>query len=126
MEIREFKNYLSRARIIGGDYAAGYQRGLRRHHYGEKYGEPEQHETWMRLGLDGDARTGEGAGYRDGLAGKPPRGLGPGRPMMESEPQKRRNISLSEAHAKKAQRIGNGTISDGIRRALEAYSKVTK
>ena len=122
MEERKFKSYLNRARIIGGDYAAGYQRGLMRLHYGKQYGEEGEHELRMRLGLDGDPRTEEGSGYRDGFAGKAPEGLGPGRPMMEVEPQKRRNISLSDAHAEKAERIGDGNISEGIRRAIDSYS----
>ena len=123
MNERDFKSFLNRARIIGGNYAAGYQRGLRRHYYGEKYGEPGQHEIWVRLGLDGDPRTEEGTGYRDGFAGKPPEGLGPGRPMMEDKPQKRRNISLSDSYAEKARRIGDRKISEGIRRALDAYEQ---
>jgi len=123
MNERDFKSYLNRARIIGGDYAAGYQRGLRRHHYGEKYAEPGQHDIWLRLGLDGDPRTEEGAGYRDGFAGKPPEGLGPGRPMMEEEPQERRNISISASHMEKAKRIGGGKMSEGIRSALDAYDE---
>lgn len=46
---------------------------------------------------------------------------GAGRPRKESEPQKRRNISLSDRLAEKAKQIGNGNISDGIRKALEAF-----
>lgn len=43
-----------------------------------------------------------------------------GRPRFEDERQKRRNITLSDEHAEKAQRIG-GNVSEGIRIALDAY-----
>ena len=46
-----------------------------------------------------------------------------GRPRQEAEPQKRRNISLSDRLAEKAKEIGNGNISEGIRTALEAFGK---
>jgi hypothetical protein len=46
---------------------------------------------------------------------------GAGRPRMEKGTQSRRNITLSDRLAKKAKRIGNGNISEGIRRALETY-----
>ena len=46
---------------------------------------------------------------------------GAGRPRMENGAQKRRNITLSDRLTKKAKKIGKGNISDGIRRALEAY-----
>lgn len=44
---------------------------------------------------------------------------GAGRPRFESEPQKRRNITLSDRLADKARRLGKGSISHGIRNALE-------
>ncbi len=46
---------------------------------------------------------------------------GAGRPRFEKEEQKRRNISLSDRLAAKAQKIGGGNISEGIRNALEAF-----
>lgn len=36
--------------------------------------------------------------------------------------QKRRNITLSDQLAKKAQKIGSGNISRGIRKALEQFN----
>lgn len=47
---------------------------------------------------------------------------GAGRPRKEAEPQKRRNISLSDRLAEKAKKIGNGNISEGIRKALDEYA----
>jgi hypothetical protein len=46
---------------------------------------------------------------------------GAGRPRLERGTQSRRNITLSDRLAKKAKKIGNGNISEGIRQALEAY-----
>ena len=46
---------------------------------------------------------------------------GAGRPRFEAEEQKRRNISLSDRLAAKAKEIGNGNISEGIRKAIEAF-----
>jgi hypothetical protein len=43
-----------------------------------------------------------------------------GRPRVEDEVQKRRNISLSNRLAEKARKLGNGNISEGLRRALES------
>ena len=46
---------------------------------------------------------------------------GAGRPRIEKGDQKRRNISLSDRLAEKAKKIGNGNISEGIRKALDAF-----
>ena len=46
---------------------------------------------------------------------------GAGRPRLEAEEQKRRNISLSDRLAEKAKEIGNGNVSEGIRKALESF-----
>lgn len=44
-----------------------------------------------------------------------------GRPKLEKEVQLQRAVSLSNTFIKKAKRIGDGNISAGIRKALEAY-----
>lgn len=72
MNDQKFKAYMEAARTLGGDYAAGYQRGLRRHYHGEKFGTAAEHERW--LAMDGH-RQEQGDGYRDGFAGSPPRGF---------------------------------------------------
>jgi hypothetical protein len=72
MRENTFKACMAAAQLIGGDYAAGYLRGLRRHHHGENFGEPGEHEKW--LALDG-RRQEMGDGYRDGFAGVAPRGM---------------------------------------------------
>ena len=46
---------------------------------------------------------------------------GAGRPRMEKELQKRRNINISDRLAEKARQIGGGNISEGIRKALENW-----
>jgi len=52
------------------EYWAGYQRGLRRAHHGENFGDPGEHEKWLSLIDDEDeARRQRGEGYRDGLRG---------------------------------------------------------
>lgn len=68
-----FRSLVAQARLIDGDYGAGYLRGIRRHYHGERFGTAEEHALWSRLGLDGDYRAELGAGYRDGVEGKAPR-----------------------------------------------------
>ena len=46
---------------------------------------------------------------------------GAGRPRQEAGTQNRANIMLSDRLKEKAKSIGEGNISDGIRKALEAY-----
>lgn len=48
---------------------------------------------------------------------------GAGRQRKEAAPQKRRNISISDRLAEKAKQIGSGNISEGIRKALEAFGE---
>lgn len=57
---------------IEGDYGAGYRQGLRRLHFGSRFGSSEEHARWLRLGLDGDHRHDLGRGYRDGFSGTTP------------------------------------------------------
>ena len=45
-----------------------------------------------------------------------------GRPRFEQDEQKRRNVMLCERLADKARQIGVGSVSEGIRRALEAFN----
>ena len=72
MDENEFKNLMRRAQRDAGDYATGYQRGLRRHYHGERFGTTAEHTKWTSLGQDGDHREELGRGYRDGLTGQPP------------------------------------------------------
>lgn len=74
MDEKRFQTYMLAARSLGGDYGAGYQRGLRRHYHGERFGTDAEHEAFLSMGQDG-YRTETGDGYRDGAAGRPPRGL---------------------------------------------------
>ncbi len=48
---------------------------------------------------------------------------GAGRPRMEKGKQTRRNIMLSDRLIAEAQKIGDGNISEGIRRALKAFGE---
>ncbi len=118
MNENKFRSYMNRARLTGGDYAAGYVRGLRRHYHGAKFGSAAEHKNWMES--TGHRQT-EGEGYREGFAGKPPRQERAGNPgVIPGEIQQRRNITLSDRLAEKAERIG-GNVSEGIRIALEAH-----
>lgn len=72
MNDQKFKAYMEAARTLGGYYAAGYQRGLRRLYHGEAFGTEADHQKW--LAMDGH-RQEQGDGYRDGFAGSPPRGF---------------------------------------------------
>lgn len=117
MDEREFMRLLNRARLLGGDYAAGYQRGLRRHYHGERYGTDEEHEKFMRLGLDGDYREELGRGYRDGFAGKAPEPK-IGRPELPpDEKTKPRSIRLNDERGDKLQRLGREWLERAIDRA---------
>lgn len=74
MDDHTFKLYMTVAKGLPGDYSVGYQRGLGRHHHGSSFGTDSEHQQWMDSGLDlnGEHRSELGAGYRDGLAGRPP------------------------------------------------------
>jgi hypothetical protein len=48
---------------------------------------------------------------------------GAGRPRMEKQKQMRRNIMISDRLIEKAKKIGEGNISDGIRKALEVFGE---
>lgn len=57
---------------IKQDYWMGYQRGLRRHFHGEKFGTEDEHTLWLEMISDEDEqRAARGRGYADGLAGMP-------------------------------------------------------
>jgi hypothetical protein len=73
MDEREFKRLALLVETVRGDYSEGYSRGLRRRYHGERFGTAEQHEIYMRLGLNGDEHRADlGRGYRDAFAGKLP------------------------------------------------------
>lgn len=72
MNESKFKTFMEAAQSLGGDYATGYQRGLRRLHHGEKFGTDEEHEKWFNLS---GHRAEMGRGYQDGFAGSPPDGF---------------------------------------------------
>lgn len=62
----EYRKLLKRAQQLVGDYGIGYQRGLRRLHYGPSYGDPREYAALAR-------RKDElGRGYRDAIAGRQP------------------------------------------------------
>lgn len=69
------------------DYWAGYQRGLRRAHHGERFGTEAEHELWLSLIDRTDSLSQErGVGYRDGLlaAISEPEAAEPGLPPAEA------------------------------------------
>ena len=59
------------------EFWTGYQRGLRRLHYGDDFGTDTEHETWHKITDDENdmIRRQRGQGYRAGYAGKNPIGL---------------------------------------------------
>lgn len=116
MNESEFKALARHARRLSGDYATGYQRGLRRHYHGEAFGTEELHALWSRMGLDGDYREELGRGYRDGCDGKIPEPK-LGRPM-EIENGRRVNLWLDAASVERAEVLGDGNVSAGVRKAL--------
>lgn len=72
MDDRKFQIYMAAAKTEDDDYARGYQRGLRRHHHGERFGSDDEHALWMSFS---GHRQELGDGYRDGFAGRPPKWL---------------------------------------------------
>lgn len=113
----EFRRLMRRVRLLGGDYAAGYQRGLRRCYHGERFGTEKEHETFMRLGLDGDYLDEMGRGYRDGFTGKFPEPK-VGRPELPpNEKTRPRSIRLNDGRWDKLQRLGREWLERAIDRA---------
>ena len=53
---------------ILAEWWAGYMRGLRRAHHGERFGSEAEHELWLSAAESSDPmRAALGRGYRDGL-----------------------------------------------------------
>lgn len=69
-----FRALLSEVEAIGGDYASGYGRGLRRLYHGERFCTEEEHARWQALDPDDEdrSRADRARGYRDGYAGRRP------------------------------------------------------
>ena len=59
MNQHQFKAWMQAAKIIGGDYAKNYCLGLHHHYHGKFIRTAKKH----------------GEGYREGFAGKPPKGM---------------------------------------------------
>lgn len=54
------------------DFWSGYQRGMRRHYHGEKFGTAEEHTLWMSATDNSDqSRRMRGLGYQSGYNGMP-------------------------------------------------------
>lgn len=73
MTERDFQTNASAAKTfseLGNDseFWAGYVRGLRRNHHGEKFGTAEEHALWMSAADSSDqSRKMRGLGYRAGF-----------------------------------------------------------
>ena len=53
---------------IKSEWWAGYMRGLRRAHHGEKFGTQTEHELWLSaIDSPDESRAALGRGYRAGL-----------------------------------------------------------
>lgn len=79
MDEKEFKRNMTAAKTFQGlstdpleaEFWTGYQRGLRRHYHGEKFGSAGEHNVWSALFDDPDPiRKMRGLGYRIGFAGQ--------------------------------------------------------
>lgn len=123
MNKRQFETYFAAAEKIGGDYMSGYRRGLR-HHAHENHGDPSEHEAWMAAS---GARQELGDGYRDGAAGRPPRGFhgnlgnlnAQGALPADSQLQVRVNSQVKARWVKQAQREGM-KLSQWVAKHLDA------
>jgi hypothetical protein len=97
----EFRTLALEGEAVGGDYAAGYRRGLRRLYHGERFGTEEEHARYMALLGDPDLSRSEiGRGYRDGLAGR--------RPNWSSTQEAARQLGRRTSPAKAAAARLNG------------------
>jgi hypothetical protein len=118
-----FQMLARRAKLLTGDYGAGYLRGLRRAHHGAHFGTADEHALWSRLGLNGDIRDELGRGYRDGLAGA---NAAPriGRPTVaESSAAPVRTMRLSDGHWAELQaRGGVAALRDWLSSSLPRRS----
>jgi hypothetical protein len=111
MKDTQFKSYMAAAQALCGDYSDGYRRGIRNYYHGEQFGTDAEHEKW--LGLK-DHQQELGDGYRDGFAGKPPRGFhgnlgnlnAQGELPADSSIQFRVNSQVKASYVKQAQRDG--------------------
>lgn len=118
MTEQQFASLMRQARLLTSDYGTGYQRGLRRHYHGERFGSPEEHARWMRF-ADEPSRAELGRGYRDGFAGQPPQPR-IGRPPLdpaERSDAKPRSIRLGDERWQKLQRLGRAWLERQIDRA---------
>lgn len=56
---------------IRAEWWAGYMRGLRRAHHGERFGSEAEHGLWLAAAESSDPERGAlGLGYRAGLSGE--------------------------------------------------------
>lgn len=54
---------------LESDWWAGYMRGLRRAHHGERFGTEAEHQLWLSAAASTDpSRSALGLGYRAGLS----------------------------------------------------------
>jgi len=73
MEESTFKHEMAKARTFQGlgersDYWAGYQRGLRRHYHGDKFGTEGEHRLWLDcINSEDEQRHDRGRGYHAGF-----------------------------------------------------------
>lgn len=111
MNENQFKSLVNRAKILTSDYGTGYLTGLRRHYYGEKFGEPSELAAL-------EARQDErGRGFRDGLAGIDPAPLRHRPPLAEDAPRsdkRPRSIRLSDAHWERLRELGSEWLENAI------------
>jgi hypothetical protein len=76
MTEKEFQMSMQTAKTFQGltdnpeeqQFWTGYQRGMRRHYHGEKFGTSEEHEQWLAL-IDDKTRAELGRGYWIGCVG---------------------------------------------------------
>lgn len=119
MDERTFQTLARRAKLLTSDYGSGYQRGLRRHYHGERFGTPEEHALWMSLGTSGDPREELGRGYRAGFAGREPEPLRgrPPLPVDQRSDVRPRSVRLDDARWHKLQQLGREWLERAIDRA---------
>lgn len=124
MQEGKFKSFMAASQVLGGEYGDGYRRGIRRYYHGDQFGTDAEHAQWMGLK---DHQQELGDGYRDGFAGKPPRGFhgnlgnlnAAGVLPADSQLQVRVNSQVKASYVKQAQRE-NLKLSEWVLKSLSA------
>lgn len=123
MDEARFQSLARRAKVLTGDYGAGYQTRRRRHHHDKEFCDQREHEL-PEVRQDEYCR-----GYRDGLTGQEPTPL-VGRPLLPAgascRDKRPRTVRLDDEHWEKLRRLGTDWLERAMDRAREPDDSTRK